>query len=53
MQQQLTSAWLLSHTIGFGSAEIVRNYIALGQISIQKVTNGCENKPRHIPKDNV
>jgi hypothetical protein len=27
--------------------------IALGQIPVQKVTNGCENKPRHIPKDYV
>jgi hypothetical protein len=40
-------------SVGFGSAEIVYNYIALGQIPIQKVTNGCENKPRHIPKNNV
>jgi hypothetical protein len=25
--------------------KIVHNYIALGQIPLQKVTNGCENKP--------
>jgi hypothetical protein len=25
--------------------------IALGQIPVQKVTTGCENEPRHIPKD--
>jgi hypothetical protein len=43
----------LSHTIGSGSTEIVYNYIDLGQIPIQKVTNGCENKPRHISKNNV
>jgi hypothetical protein len=44
---------LLSHTIGFGIAEVVYYHITLGQIPIKKITNGCENKPRYIPKDYV
>jgi hypothetical protein len=46
MKRQLTLAWVIItyHWI-WKRENCVPLYIAFGQISVQMVTNGCENKP--------